>query len=161
MKATYGCAESAGCISVQDEDDTGADHGETMVGAPLPGVEVKVENREICFKGVNAFKGYYRDEAHTNAAVSADGWIKTGDIGDMVGSHIHVVERSDCVSKFSNGADFLPKQIESALKASPYIQDVVVVGEHRDHMIALLVIDADTVGAIRNQCLSTKTIEAW
>ena len=148
LKATYGCAESAGCMSVQDEHDINSDHGETMVGAPLPGVEVKVEsNKEICFKGSNAFKGYYRDEAHTSTVVSADGWIKTGDIGEMVDNHIHVVERSDCISQFSNGADFLPKQIENALKASPYIQDVVVIGEQREHIAALIVIDAESVGA--------------
>ncbi|MFK8028226.1 MAG: long-chain fatty acid--CoA ligase [Gammaproteobacteria bacterium] len=147
LKATYGTAESAGCISVQDAQDTKADHAETMVGAPLPGVDVKVDNKEICFKGTNAFKGYYRDEAHNSSVVSADGWIKTGDIGDMVGTHIHVVERTDCVSKFSNGAEFLPKQIENALKSSTYIQDAVVIGEDREHMAALIVIDAETVGA--------------
>jgi len=147
LRATYGTAESAGCISVQDAQDVSSDHAETMVGAPLPGVEVKVDNREICFKGSNAFKGYYRDEAQNNAIISADGWIKTGDIGEMVGNHIHVIERSDCVGKFSTGADFLPKQIENAFKASPYIQDVVVVGEQKEYMVALIVINAETVGA--------------
>tara|TARA_R110002049_G_scaffold182042_1_gene349743 strand:+ start:23927 stop:25759 length:1833 start_codon:yes stop_codon:yes gene_type:complete len=147
LRATYGTAESAGCISVQDAQDVSSDHAETMVGAPLPGVEVKVDNREICFKGSNAFKGYYRDEAQNNAIISADGWIKTGDIGEMVGNHIHVIERSDGVGKFSTGADFLPKQIESAFKASPYIQDVVVVGEQKEYMVALIVINAETVGA--------------
>jgi long-chain acyl-CoA synthetase len=147
LRATYGTAESAGCISVQDAQDMNAEHAETMVGAPLPGVEVKVNDKEIYFKGSNAFKGYYRDEAHTNTVVSADGWIKTGDIGDMVGQHIHVVERSDSVSKFSSGTEFLPKQIENALKASTYIQDVVIVGENREHMAALIVINADTVGS--------------
>ena len=147
LRATYGTAESAGCISVQDSQDTHSDHAETMVGEPLPGVEVKVVDKEICFKGTNAFKGYYRDEAHTSMVVSADGWIKTGDIGDMVGNHIHVVERADSISKFSNGADFLPKQIENALKASPYIQDAVVIGENKDHLAALIIINAETVGS--------------
>ncbi|MFK7795697.1 MAG: long-chain fatty acid--CoA ligase [Gammaproteobacteria bacterium] len=147
LRATYGTAESAGCISVQDVQDMNAEHAETMVGAPLPGIEVKVDNKEICFKGTNAFKGYYRDEAQNNVVVSADGWIKTGDIGEMVGDHIHVVERSDCVSKFSTGADFLPKQIENAFKASPYIQDVVIIGDQKEHMVALIVINAESVGA--------------
>ncbi len=147
LRATYGTAESAGCISVQDAQDTNAEHAETMVGAPLPGVEVKIDNKEICFKGTNAFKGYYRDEAQNNLIVSADGWIKTGDIGEMVSDHIHVLERSDCVSKFSTGADFMPKQIENAFKASPYIQDAVIVGEQKEHMVALIVINAESVGA--------------
>jgi len=148
LKATYGCAESAGCMSVQGSSDLQSDHSESMVGAPLPGVDVKIgADQEIMFKGMNAFKGYYRDEAHTSEIVSADGWIKTGDVGELVDGHIHVIERADCISRFNNGADFRPKQIENALKASPYIMDAVVIGEHKDHMAALIVIDAATVGA--------------
>ncbi len=147
LKATYGSAESAGCISVQGSSDLKADHSESMVGAPLPGVEVKVDaNKGIYFKGTNAFKGYYRDDAHTNTVVSADGWINTGDVGEMIDGHIHVMERADCISKFSSGVDFLPKQIENALKASRYIKNVVVIGEQKDHIAALIVIDGDAVG---------------
>ena len=148
LKATYGCAESAGCMSVQGSQDLKSDHSESMVGAPLPGVEVKIgADKEIMFKGVNAFKGYYRDEAHTNVIVGADGWVKTGDVGEIIDGHIHVIERSDCISKFSTGADFLPKQIENALKASPYIKDAVVIGEQREHIAALIVIDGESVGS--------------
>lgn len=148
LKATYGCAESAGCMSVQSSQDLNADHSETIAGAPLSGVEVKIENnKEIAFKGINAFKGYYRDEAQTSAIVSADGWIKTGDVGEIVDGHIHVIERADCVSKFSTGVDFLPKQIENALKASPYIKDAVVIGEQKDNIAALIVIDGESVGS--------------
>ncbi len=148
LKATYGSAESAGCMSVQGSSDLRAEHSESMVGAPLPGVEVKInEHKEIVFKGTNAFKGYYNDEAQTSAVISADGWINTGDIGELVDGHIHVIERADSISKFSNGTDFRPKQIENALKASPYIQDAVVIGEHKDYMAAMIVIDGGTVGA--------------
>ncbi len=148
LKATYGCAESAGCISVQGASDLAADHSESMVGAPLAGVEVKVDsNNEIVFKGMNAFKCYYRDEAHTNAIVSADGWIKTGDVGAVTDGHIHVIERADSIGKFSNGADFKPKQIENALKSSTYIKDVVVMGDSKEHLAAMIVIDGESVGA--------------
>jgi len=148
LKATYGCAESAGCISVQGASDISSDHSESMVGQPLSGVEVKVDsNNEILFKGNNAFKGYYRDEAHTNSTVSADGWIKTGDVGELVNGSIHVIERADSISKFKNGADFKPKQIENALKASTYIKDAVVIGADQDHLTALIVIDGESVGA--------------
>ncbi len=148
LRATYGSAESAGCISVQGSKDLNAEHLESMVGAPLAGVDVKVNaEKEIMFKGVNAFKGYYRDEAMTNSIIGSDGWIKTGDIGEMIDGHIHVIERSDCISKFSSGADFLPKQIENALKASPYIKDALVIGEQREHVAALIVIDGESVGS--------------
>lgn len=148
LKATYGSAESAGCISVQSGQDLNSAHSESMVGAPLAGVEVDTAGGgEIVFKGANAFKGYYRDQAQTNAALAADGWIKTGDIGEVVHGSIHVIERADCMSKFSSGVDFLPKQIENALKASPYIKDAFVTGENRQHIAALIVIDGESVGA--------------
>ena len=148
LKVTYGTAESAGCISVQDSQDLGQQHSESMVGKPLPGVEIRVnDNNELAFKGTNAFKGYYRDQEETDAVVSQDGWINTGDIGEITDGHIHVIERADSLGKFSSGLEFLPKQIENAIKASPYIKDALVVGEQKDHIAALVVIDANTVGA--------------
>ena len=148
LKATYGTAESAGCMSVQGSSDLKAEHSESMVGAPLPGVDVKIgSNNEIMFKGTNAFKGYYNDEAYTNEVVTQDGWVKTGDVGEMIDGHIHVIERTDSIGKFNSGVDFRPKQVENALKASPYIRDAIVIGEHKDNMAALIVIDAETVGA--------------
>lgn len=148
LRVTYGTAESAGCISVQDSQDLGQQHSESMVGKPLPGVEVKVNDKnEILFKGTNAFKGYYRNQEETDAVVSADGWISTGDTGEISDGHIHVVERADSIGQFSSGSQFLPKQIENAIKASPYIKNAMVVGEQKDHIAALVVIDANTVGA--------------
>jgi long-chain acyl-CoA synthetase len=123
------------------------DQSETNVGVALPGVEVKVTaDNEIAFKGSNAFSGYYGDVESTQSAM-VDGWVHTGDIGGMVDDQLHILERSDCISKFANGADFLPKQIENSIKASPFIKDAFVVGEDKDFISALVVIDGDTVGA--------------
>ena len=146
LKATYGTTESAGCITVH-QDQASSDQSETNVGIPLPGVEVKVTtDNEIAFKGSNAFSGYYGDAEGSQSAL-VNGWVHTGDIGGMVDNQIHILERSDCISKFANGADFLPKQIENSIKASPYIKDAFVVGENKDFISALIVIDGDTVGA--------------
>lgn len=146
LKATYGTTESAGCITVQ-QDQASSDQSETNVGVPLPGVEVKVTtDNEVAFKGSNAFMGYYGDADGSQSAI-VDGWVHTGDIGGMVDNQLHVLERTDCISKFANGADFLPKQIENSIKASPYIKDAFVVGEDKDFISALIVIDGDTVGA--------------
>lgn len=148
LKATYGSAESAGCISVQSSSDLSAEHSESMVGAPLPGIEVKISSdQSIMFKGTCAFKGYYNDEALINAVISPDGWVNSGDIGEVIDGHIHVKERKDSIGKFASGAEFLPKQIENALKSSPYIKDVIVFGDNRDYMAAIIVINSDIVGA--------------
>lgn len=148
LKATYGSAESAGCISVQSSSDLSAEHSESMVGAPLPGIEVKVsDDQEIMFRGTNAFKGYYNDEAQTNAVIKPDGWVNSGDIGEIIDGHIHVIERMDSIGKFTSGVEFLPKQIENALKSSPYVKDAIVFGDNRDYMAAIIVINSDIVGA--------------
>ena len=146
LKATYGTTESAGCITVQ-QPDSANDKSESNVGTPLAGVEVKVTaDNEIAFKGINAFKGYYNNASDSQTAI-VDGWVHTGDIGGLVNQQLHVLERSDAISKFSNGADFLPKQIENTIKSSPYIKDAYVVGENKDYISALIIIDGDTVGA--------------
>ena len=147
LKTTYGTTEGAGCISVQSEKDMNYEHSEAMVGHPLAGVEVKIDGHQIVFKGPNVFKGYYGDSAQTSAAMNAEGWVKTGDIGEIIDGELHVIERSDSISKFNSGVYFLPKQLENALKASPYIKDAIAVGAHKDHIVALIVIDGETVGA--------------
>ena len=147
LKTTYGSTESAGCISVQSEKDMDYEHIEAMVGHPLPGIEVKISDYQVMFKGPNAFKGYYRDEARTNAVVDAEGWVGTRDVGEIIDGELHIIERSDSISKFSSGTWFVPKQVENALKASTYIKDAVAIGTNRDHIVALIVIDGDTVGA--------------
>ncbi|RCL46473.1 MAG: hypothetical protein DBW91_02155 [Candidatus Thioglobus sp.] len=146
LKATYGTTESAGCVTVQ-QPDSANDKSESNVGTALAGVEVKVTaDNEIVFKGINAFKGYYNDASETQAVI-VDGWVHTGDIGGVVNQQLHVLERSDAISKFANGADFLPKQIENTIKSSPYIKDAFVTGEDKDYISALIIIDGDTVGA--------------
>ena len=147
LKTTYGTTESAGCISVQTEKDMDYEHSEAMVGHPLSGIEVKISDYQVMFKGPNAFKGYYGDEARTNAVVDAEGWIGTRDVGEIIDGELHIIERSDSISKFSSGTWFVPKQVENALKASPYIKDAVAVGTNRDHIVVLIVIDGETVGA--------------
>lgn len=147
LKTTYGNTESAGCISVQTEKDMNYEHSESMVGKPLAGVEVKISDYQVMFKGINAFKGYYRDEARTNVIKDSEGWIGTRDVGEIIDGELHIIERSDGISKFSSGTWFVPKQIENALKASPYIRDAVAIGENRETIAALIVLDGDTVGA--------------
>ena len=66
---------------------------------------------------------------------------------EIIDDELHIIERSDSISKFNSGEWFLPKQIENALKASPYIKDAIAVGAQQDHIVALIVLDAETVGA--------------
>ena len=146
---TYGTAESAGLICVQGEEQVNSISGEHSVGPPLTGVEIKkLDNNEIAFRGINTFKEYYRNPDADAASRISDGWIRTGDTGDIDDKGaLSITERVDAIGKFSNGDMFAPHLVESELKSSPYIKEAVVVGDGKDSIAALVTIDADTVGS--------------
>jgi len=84
LKKCYGTTESAGFVCVQGSEQVNTNSGEHCMGMPLPGVEIKeLENGEIAFKGINAFKEYYRDPQATSSAIDSEGWVRTGDLGDV------------------------------------------------------------------------------
>lgn len=149
IKKTYGTTESAGLISVQGWEQLNTPAGEFIMGKPIDGVELKkLDNGEIAFKGINAFKEYYKNPEATAAVKSADGWVRTGDMGeiDTIGA-VRISERVDAIGNFSTGDEFAPHIIESALKSSPFIKDALAVGDGRDSVAAFIVIDGDSVGS--------------
>ena len=149
LKKTYGTAESAGFICIQGPAQINSPSGEFIMGSPLPGVEVKLlDDGEIAFRGVNSFKEYYGHPNATAAAKDAEGWVHTGDLGEIdEQGGIRITGRVDALGKFSSGETFAPQLIENALKSSPYIKDAIAVGEAKDSIAAFLVIDGDTVGS--------------
>jgi long-chain acyl-CoA synthetase len=119
---------------------------ETM-GQPNPGVEIRIaEGGEIQTRADSVFLGYFKDPDATEAAFDGD-WCRSGDEGyfDSDG-HLVVVDRTKNVSQLNDGTRFSPTFIENKLKFSPYVKEAVVFGEGRDHVVALLNIDAETVG---------------
>ena len=149
LKKTYGTTESAGILSVQGLEQLNTPAGEFIMGKPLDGIEVKkLDNGEIAFKGINVFKEYYNDPDMTAEVKSEDGWVRTGDMGeiDSIGA-LRITERIDALSKFSNGEEFAPHIVESALKSSPFIKDALAVGEGHDSVAAFIIIDGDSVGS--------------
>jgi len=149
LKKCYGTTESAGFICVQGAEQVNTAAGENSMGTPLSGVEIKeLDSGEIAFKGINAFKEFYRDPQTTSAAKNSDGWVKTGDLGDIdAQGALKITDRVDSVGKFSTGSMFVPHRIEAALKSSPYIQEAVAVGEGQDSIAAFIVIDGASVGS--------------
>ncbi len=149
LKKCYGTTESAGFICIQGSKELSVGAGENSMGTPLTGVEIKqLESGEIAFKGVNAFKEFYRDPQATSAVTDSDGWVMTGDLGNIdAQGALKITDRVDSVGKFSTGNMFVPHRIEAALKSSPYIQEAVAVGEGQDSIAAFIVIDGVTVGS--------------
>jgi long-chain acyl-CoA synthetase len=142
LREGYGQTEGTGV--------TCATQGERMkigtVGQPLPGVEVKIaEDGEICFRGGNVFKGYFKDPEAT-AATLQDDWLHSGDVGEIdAEGFLKITDRKKDLIITAGGKNIAPQNIENQLKFSPYINDAVVIGDRRKFLAAIIVIDEDNV----------------
>ncbi len=115
------------------------------VGKMADGVDVKIaEDGEILVQGPNVMMGYYKDPEKT-AEVIKGGWFHTGDIGVIEDGFLRITDRKKEIFKTSGGKYVAPTLLENALKASLFIEQVIVVGENRKHPAALIVPDAVVV----------------
>jgi long-chain acyl-CoA synthetase len=136
---TYGQSEGSGptTLTLPGRARSGA------VGAPLPGVQVRLaEDGEVLVRGRNVFAGYYADAAGSAAAL-ADGWLHSGDLGRWDGDQLRIVGRKKELCVTSGGEKIAPAPLESALASLPLVAQAVVVGTGRPHLGALLTLDAD------------------
>jgi long-chain acyl-CoA synthetase len=119
------------------------------VGEPHPGVEVRIDEAtgEILTRHPGVFRGYFRDPEATARALTPDGWLHTGDVGEWVdGTHIRITDRAKDIIITSGGKNIAPSEIENALKASPYIKEAIVIGDRRPYLVALIGVELETVG---------------
>lgn len=110
------------------------------VGLPFEGIEISIAaDGEILLRGPNVMRGYY-GHPEESASVLNDGWFATGDVGhvDKQG-HLYITDRKKDLFKLSNGKYVAPQQIESLLKQSEFVSQVVVVGAGRKQPVALIV----------------------
>jgi len=116
------------------------------VGKPIPGVDVKIaEDGEILSKGPHIMKGYYRMEVETQEAIR-DGWFYTGDIGHIdADGFLIITDRKKDLIITSGGKNVAPQPIENMLKTNPYISNVVVVGDRRKFISALVIPDFEKI----------------
>jgi long-chain acyl-CoA synthetase len=119
------------------------------VGEVHPGGEVRIDELtgEIQTRHAGTFVGYWRNEEATADAITPDGWLRTGDVGEWVGgTHLRITDRMKDIIITAGGKNISPSEIENALKASPYIKEAMVIGDGRRHLAALIGIELDTVG---------------
>lgn len=116
------------------------------VGVPFEGIEVTIaEDGEILLRGPNVMRGYYGHPEET-AAVLTDEWFATGDVGHLdKEGRLHITDRKKDLFKLSNGKYVAPQQIESLLKQSEFVSQVVVVGAGRKQPAALIVPEWEAV----------------
>ena len=119
------------------------------VGEPYPGVGVRLdpETNEIQTKHPGNFAGYWGKPEKTAETFTEDGWLMTGDVGEMVdGTHIKIVDRMKDIIITSGGKNVSPSEIENSLKTSPYVKEAMVIGDGKKFLTALIGIEIDTVG---------------
>jgi long-chain acyl-CoA synthetase len=144
LKQLYGMTESSVFICLQPDGQIKVD----TVGPAAPDVEIKLaENGEVLVKSPGVFQHYYKNEAATASAKTADGWLRTGDAGlfDADG-HLRIIDRAADVGRLRDGTLFAPKYLENKLKFFPFIREAVAFGAERDRATALVNIDLEATG---------------
>jgi long-chain acyl-CoA synthetase len=118
------------------------------VGQPLPGFEVRVaDDGEIEVRSQTIFQGYFRDPEATAEVLDADGWLKTGDIGQLdEDGFLHVTDRKKDILVTAGGKNVAPQNIENDLKTSKYVSQALVVGDRRPYVAALVTLDPVELG---------------
>ena len=139
IREGYGQTESSPVITVNRFEPGSFKFG--TVGIPIPGVEVKLaENGEILCKGPNVMMGYYNKPEETAKTVDEDGWLHTGDVGTFIdGKFLKITDRVKALFKTSGGKYVAPQVIEEKMKESRFVEQIIVLGENRKFVSALIV----------------------
>ena len=141
VREGYGLTESTGIIAIHQRDGKLG-----TVGPNFPGVEIRIaEDGEILSRSPGNFKGYWRD-AESTAETLRDGWLHTGDVGELdAEGNLSITDRMKDIIITAGGKNIAPQKIENLLKSSVFINDAVVFGDRRRYLVALIVLDEDNI----------------
>ena len=133
----YGLTETSPviCVNRPDQWKFGT------VGPMVPGIEMKIaEDGEILSRGPHIMQGYFNKPSDTAEAIDPDGWFHTGDIGEVdEEGFLTITDRKKNILVLSNGKNVAPQPIENQLKQSPYISEIMLLGDQRSTVSALIV----------------------
>jgi long-chain acyl-CoA synthetase len=140
----YGLTESGGVAFIQ----TASHHRLGGCGLPMPHTEWKMDSDgEILLKNPGVFKGYFLDENASTASLEPGGWLRTGDIIEVLDNgEIAVIDRKKAIIITAGGKNIAPSEIENALKDSEFVKEAIVVGEAKKYLGAIIQVDYDNVG---------------
>jgi long-chain acyl-CoA synthetase len=115
------------------------------VGPALPGFDVDVaRDGEILIRSETLFAGYLKDEAATQAVLGEDGWLRSGDVGELdQDGFLHVTDRKKDILVTAGGKNVAPQNLENELKTSKYVSQALVVGDRRPYVAALVSLDLE------------------
>jgi long-chain acyl-CoA synthetase len=141
----YGLTETTAALAVNLPDDIRIG----TVGKPLPGVSVGVaDDGELLFKGGQVMAGYWKNDEATAAAIDADGWFHTGDLGEFdADGFIKITGRKKEILVTAGGKNVAPAVLEDRIRTHALISQCMVVGDGKPFIAALITIDSETIGA--------------
>ncbi|KAB0663823.1 AMP-binding protein [Oryzomonas japonica] len=137
----YGLTETSPvlCVNTMERQVAGA------VGPPLPGVQVKIEGKEVLARGDNIFPGYYENEQASRDAFTSDGWFRTGDLGEIGPDGWLVIKgREKELIVTGSGVNVYPDELEAVLNKVPGVKESCVIGVERgggEEVHAVLLLD--------------------
>ena len=137
VKLGYGMTETTATVSCWE------DHGfnPNSIGKLMPNVEVKIgENNEILVRGGMVMRGYYKKPEETANAFTADGFLKTGDAGEIdEHGNLHITDRIKELMKTSNGKYIAPQYIEGKIGKDKFIEQIAIIADAKKYVSALIV----------------------
>lgn len=129
-------------------------------GKPIPNTEIKIRDGVVFARGPQVMKGYYKDKKATDKILSADGWLNTGDMGWLTSENdLILTGRKKDIIVLSNGENIEPQPLEDALLKSPYICQVMLVGQDKAHLGALVVPNQDMLNTPELQKIIKKELK--
>jgi long-chain acyl-CoA synthetase len=144
VREGYGQTEGTAMATYTPADDIRIG----WVGTAVPGTEIRTAaDGEILIRGPGVFLGYFKDGEATSATIDEQGWLHSGDVGELdADGFLRITDRKKDIFITSGGKNISPSEIENRLKLSPYVREAVVIGDGRKYLSALVGIEADAVG---------------
>ncbi len=140
----YGLTECTSAATVNRPDN----YRFGTVGPALPGTELRLgEDDELLIRSETVFQGYFKDPEATRAVVDDDGWLRSGDVAAIdADGFVTITDRKKDILITAGGKNVAPANLENLLKSSPYVSHVIVIGDRRPYVSALITLEDDARG---------------
>jgi long-chain acyl-CoA synthetase len=141
----YGLTETASSATVNEPEDFRIG----TVGRAVDDTEIRLaEDGEILIRSDSVFAGYYKEPEATAEALGEDGWLRTGDVGELdADGFLRITDRKKDLIITAGGKNIAPQNLENALKTSRFVSQAIVVGDRRPFVTALLTLDEAEVAS--------------